>query len=167
MTTRGRLLLLALLVGGGGVAILAAGRNGITADSTGTLGGATAAAPPARETVWAIGQRRPNGLRIVPAGRADAAAVLAPAQFADSATRHAYWVATQIPAVLNQLYCWCGCENRGEHRSALGCFEDRMGVDCQVCQGTAEIAYRLVQQGEADAGRIQTAVDARWAPPGA
>lgn len=32
--------------------------------------------------------------------------------------------------------------------------------------GTAEIAYRLVQ-GEAHAGRTQTAVDAKSAPPGA
>jgi hypothetical protein len=42
-----------------------------------------------------------------------------------------------------------------------------MGKTCQVCQGTAEIAYGMVQRGSADAAKIQAAVDAKWAPPGA
>lgn len=116
------------------------------------------------DTDWTVGESRPNGLRIIPSGRADASAVLDPDQFADSTVRHAYWVATQIPTTLNQLYCWCGCENRGVHRSNLQCFEDQMGEDCDVCQGTAEIAYRMTQQGITDAGRIQAEVDAQWAP---
>lgn len=111
---------------------------------------------------WQVGELRSDGLRIMPSGRDDASAVLAPSQFADSATRHAYWVATRIPAVLNQLYCWCGCENTGQHRSNLACFEDLMGVDCEVCQGTAEIAYSMVQRGITDPGTIQAAVDGRW-----
>lgn len=118
----------------------------------------------AADTGWTVGELRRDGLRIIPTGRSDASAVLDPAQFADSTDRHAYWVATQIPETLNQLYCWCGCENRGEHRSNLQCFEDRMGVDCDVCQGTAEIAYSMVQQGITDAAKIQAAVDAKWGP---
>ncbi|PRH04372.1 hypothetical protein C6T60_16205 [Burkholderia multivorans] len=109
---------------------------------------------------------RPDGLRIIPSGVSDASRVLDPAQFSDKAVRHAYWVATQIPAVLNKLYCWCGCENRGEHRSNLQCFEDRMAVSCAVCQGTAEIAYQMTEAGIQDAARIQAAVDAKWAPKG-
>ncbi|MBU7440625.1 hypothetical protein A8H39_03840 [Paraburkholderia fungorum] len=109
---------------------------------------------------------RPDGLRIIPSGRSDASHVLDPAQFSDKAVRHSYWVATQIPAVLNRLYCWCGCENRGVHRSNLQCFEDKMAVDCAVCQGTAEIAYQMTQNGVRDAGKIQAAVDAKWAPKG-
>ncbi|WP_081712949.1 PCYCGC motif-containing (lipo)protein [Burkholderia sp. AU4i] len=108
----------------------------------------------------------PDGLRIMPTGRNDASHVLAPKQFHDKAVQHAYWVATQIPATLNKLYCWCGCENRGEHRSNLQCFEDQMAVSCPVCQGTAEIAYRMTQAGIQDAGKIQAAVDAKWAPKG-
>ena len=119
---------------------------------------------PASDTGWTVGELRPDGLRIIPSGRSDASAVLDPAQFADSSVRHAYWVATQIPEVLNQLYCWCGCENRGVHRSNLQCFEDEMGVNCAVCQGTAEIAYAVVQQGITDAGTIQAAVDVEWGP---
>ena len=115
---------------------------------------------------WQVGELRADGLRIVPTGRADASAVLPPRQFTDSATRHAYWVATQIPEVLNQLYCWCGCENTGQHRSSLACFEDMMGTDCEICQGTAEIAYTMVRHGTTNAAKIQSAVDARWGPRG-
>jgi hypothetical protein len=117
-------------------------------------------------TAWRIGMLRANGLRIFPTGRADASHVLNPKRFTDRATQHAYWVATQIPATLNQLYCWCGCENRGVHRSNLQCFEDEMAVTCAVCQGTAEIAYQMTQRGITDAGKIQAAVDAKWQPKG-
>ncbi|MBR7896196.1 hypothetical protein KDW83_30280 [Burkholderia multivorans] len=109
---------------------------------------------------------RPDGLRIISSGVSDASHVLNPVQFPDIAVRHAYWVATQIPATLNKLYCWCGCENRGEHRSNLQCFEDKMAVSCPVCQGTAEIAYQMTQAGVRDAAKIQAAVDAKWAPKG-
>lgn len=113
---------------------------------------------------WKVGMLRANGLRIIPSGRSDASHVLNPAQFSRPEVKHAYWIATQIPATLNQLYCWCGCENRGEHRSNLQCFEDQMAVNCEVCRGTAEIAYSMVQKGITDAGKIQAAVDAKWAP---
>ncbi|MFM0480579.1 PCYCGC motif-containing lipoprotein [Paraburkholderia strydomiana] len=118
------------------------------------------------ETAWHVGMLRPDGLRIIPSGRSDASHVLNPNQFADRDVRHSYWVATQIPATLNKLYCWCGCENRGIHRSNLQCFEDQMAVTCAVCQGTAEIAWRMTQAGVQDAGKIQAAVDAKWAPKG-
>ena len=111
---------------------------------------------------WQVGELREDGLRIIPSGSTDASAVLEPEQFADSATRQAYWIATQIPETLNELYCWCGCARTGQHRSALACFEDRMGVDCEVCQGTARIADRMVRQGTTDAADIQAALDARW-----
>jgi hypothetical protein len=117
------------------------------------------------DTAWSVGELRENGLRIIPIGSNDASAVLDPEQYTGK-TRNAYWIATQIPEVLNQLYCWCGCENRGVHRSALGCFEDRMGENCDVCQGTAEIAYAMVQKGITDAGTIQAEVDAKWGPKG-
>jgi hypothetical protein len=110
---------------------------------------------------WRVGELRENGLRIIPSGRSNASAVLDPAQFSGQ-TRHAYWVATQIPSTLNQLYCWCECENSGMHRSNLQCFEDRMGESCDVCQGTAEIAYEMVKKGITDPGTIQAAVDAKW-----
>lgn len=116
------------------------------------------------EAGWKVGMLRANGLRIIPHGRSDASHVLNPEQFSQPKVRHAYWIATQIPATLNRLYCWCGCENRGQHRSNLQCFEDQMAVGCDVCRGTAEIAYSMVQKGVTDAAKIQAAVDAKWAP---
>lgn len=113
---------------------------------------------------WSVGSLRSDGLRIVVSGREDASAVLDPKQFSAPEVRHGYWIATRIPTVLNKLYCWCGCENRGEHRSNLQCFEDQMAADCQVCLGTAETAYQLSQKGVTDAARIQAAVDAVWQP---
>jgi len=41
-----------------------------------------------------------------------------------------------------------------------------MAVTCAVCQGTAEIAWKMTQDGIKDAGRILAAVDAKWAPNG-
>lgn len=113
---------------------------------------------------WEVGELRPDGLRIVPSGRSDGSAVLDPAEFRDPRTRHAYWIATQIPEVMNQLYCWCGCENSGQHRSSLACFEDRMGEDCDICQETAEIALSMVQQGSRQPATIQAALDRKWGP---
>ena len=156
-TRRGFTVAVVLLIGSVAAAGAYAGMRPAT--SLSSAWGAVAA-----DSGWTVGELREDGLRIIPSGRSDASAVLDPAQFADSAVRHAYWVATQIPETLNQLYCWCGCENRGVHRSNLQCFEDRMGVDCDVCQGTAEIAYSMVQQGITDAAKIQAAVDAEWGP---
>jgi hypothetical protein len=62
------------------------------------------ATPGDGKSPWRVGMLRPNGLRIIPNGRTDASRVLNPAQFTDPGTRHAYWVATQIPATLNRLY---------------------------------------------------------------
>lgn len=121
--------------------------------------------PPSTVAGWSVGELRPDGLRIVPSGRNDAADVLDPDRFHRPEVRQAYRIATEIPETLNQLYCWCGCENRGVHRSNLGCFEDKMGVNCDVCRGTAEIAWQMTRQGVWHAAAIQAAVDDRWAPP--
>jgi hypothetical protein len=116
---------------------------------------------------WRVGMSRPDGLRIIPTGRYDASHVLDPRQFKDKAVRHTYSVATQIPATLNKLYCCVVARiGGGEHRSILQCFEDQMAVSCAVCRGTAEIAYQMRRDGIQDAGKIQAAVDAKWAPKG-
>lgn len=124
----------------------------------------TQRAQAAADSKWTVGMLRPDGLRIVVSGREDASHVLDPQRFSRPEVRHGYWIATQIPALLNKLYCWCGCENRGIHRSNLQCFEDEMAMDCPVCLGTAEMAYQMSQKGITDAAAIQAAVDARWRP---
>ena len=42
-------------------------------------------------------------------------------------------------ATLNQLYCWCGCIERGM-RSNLECFESEHAAQCDVCLAGAEVA---------------------------
>ena len=101
---------------------------------------------------------------IVVSGRSDASHVLDPTRFSQPEVSHSYWVARQIPALLNKLYCWCGCENRGIHRSNLQCFEDAMAEDCPVCRGTAEMAYEMSGKGVTDAAKVQAAVDVVWGP---
>jgi hypothetical protein len=122
----------------------------------------TPAAVEASGKAWRVGMLRPDGLRLVATGRADASQVLDPERFAQPDVKRGYWIATQIPSLLNQLYCWCGCEDRGEHRSSLQCFEDTMATDCPVCLGTAEIAYEMSQNGIDDPAAIQAAVDRVW-----
>lgn len=163
VATAVKLALVALVVAGGFV--IGSARNARSASGAAHAqpGTPLSALLPA-DTGWTVGELRENGLRIIPSGPSDASLVLDPEQFDSPEVRHAYWIATQIPETLNQLYCWCGCENRGVHRSNLACFEDRMGVDCAVCRGTAEIAYERVQQGITDAGKIQAEVDAKWGP---
>ncbi len=126
--------------------------------------GTARSAAPADGSDWKVGMLRPDGLRIVVSGSDDASKVLDAEQFSRSEVRNGYRIARQIPDVLNKLYCWCGCENRGVHRSNLRCFEDRMAEDCQVCVGTAEIAYDMTRKGVTDAALIQAAVDLRWGP---
>lgn len=156
----------AFAMGAAGALYVQIARQGPATTDTTHVSSPAPALAGAGDTTWRVGQLRENGLRIIPSGRSDASAVLDPDRFRGQ-TRRAYWIATQIPGVLNQLYCWCGCEDRGVHRSNLGCFEDAMGVSCDVCQGTALIAYDMVQRGVMDAGQIQAAVDAEWAPDGA
>lgn len=134
------------------------------APKTARTDGTARSAAPVEGSAWKVGMLRPDGLRIVATGIDDASKVLDAEQFSRSDVRHGYWVATQIPAVLNKIYCWCGCENRGVHRSNLQCFEDGMAEDCQVCLGTAEIAYDTTRKGVADTAQIQAAVDVHWGP---
>lgn len=153
-------VLLALLL----VGLVMAAITLIPAPKKATAGDAPQSATLPDGSTWTVGMLRPDGLRLIVSGRDDAGAVLDPQQFERDEVRHGYWIAQQIPALLNKLYCWCGCENRGVHRSNLQCFEDKMAQDCQVCLGTAEIAYDMSRKGIDDAAAIQAAVDVRWGP---
>ena len=103
---------------------------------------------------------------IVPTGRSDASAVLDPASFSDDQQRHAYMAAREIPAVLNQLYCWCHCRESTifHHRSLLECFESDHGSQCSTCMGEATLAYDMVKRGVTDVRQIQNAIDLRFGP---
>ena len=103
---------------------------------------------------------------IAPTGRSDASAVLDPASFSDDQQRHAYTAAREIPAVLNQLYCWCHCRESTifHHRSLLECFESDHASQCSICMGEATLAYDMVKRGVTDVRQIQDAIDGRFGP---
>lgn len=48
---------------------------------------------------------------------------LDPGRFVGRA-REAHQVARDIPAVLDQLYCYCGCDKSAGHKTLLSCFTD-------------------------------------------
>jgi len=48
---------------------------------------------------------------------------LDPAQFVGKAAA-AHRVAREIPDVLDQLYCYCGCDKHQGHKSLLSCYTD-------------------------------------------
>ena len=103
---------------------------------------------------------------IAPTGRSDASAVLDPASFSDDQQRHAYMAAREIPAVLNQLYCWCHCRESTifHHRSLLECFESDHASQCGICMGEATLAYDRVKHGVTDVRQIQDAIDGQFGP---
>jgi hypothetical protein len=103
---------------------------------------------------------------IVPSGRSDASHVLVPASFSDRRQQQAYTAARAIPAVLNQLYCWCHCRESTifHHRSLLQCFESDHASQCSICMGEATLAYDMVKRGVTDVRQIQDAIDGRFGP---
>ena len=78
-----------------------------------------------------------------------AAGVLSPGMFGDEKTRAAYQTAKDIPEVLEQLPCFCGCMSSFGHKNNLFCFKDQHGSGCDMCQNIALEARKLHDQGMA------------------
>ena len=57
------------------------------------------------------------------AARRETRPTLDPAQFVGKAAA-AHRVAREIPDVLDQLYCYCGCDKHEGHKSLLSCYTD-------------------------------------------
>jgi hypothetical protein len=88
--------------------------------------------------------------------------VLSPTIFTDEKTRAAYQVAKDIPEVLEQLPCFCGCMTSFGHKNNLFCFKDQHGEGCTMCQDIALEARRLHDQGMSIA-QIQDNIKAKFA----
>jgi hypothetical protein len=69
-----------------------------------------------------------------------------PAQFAGRA-RTAYEAAKEVPEVLAQLPCYCGCMSGFGHRNNLDCFKDNHGIECTMCQDIAIDARDMWKDG--------------------
>jgi hypothetical protein len=73
-------------------------------------------------------------------------ATLSPALF-QGVTREAYQVARDIPEVLEELPCFCGCMKERGHQSNLDCFKDDHSAYCGVCQNIALDAAAMHKRG--------------------
>jgi hypothetical protein len=76
-----------------------------------------------------------------------AADVLSPSLFSDEKARAAYQTAKDIPDVLEQLPCFCGCMKEFGHKNNLFCFKDQHGSACEICQDIALDARKMHDQG--------------------
>jgi hypothetical protein len=81
-------------------------------------------------------------------GHATLIATLDPAQFTGKA-RAAYQAAKEIPEVLVELPCFCGCMDSKElgHKNNLYCFADTHGNICDLCQTIALEAKEMHRKG--------------------
>lgn len=73
-------------------------------------------------------------------------ATLDPTMFSGRA-RMAYESAKEVPEVLAQLPCYCGCMSGFGHRNNLDCFHDQHGVECTMCQDIALDAREMWKKG--------------------
>jgi len=71
---------------------------------------------------------------------------LDPALFSGKA-RVAYEAAREVPEVLAQLPCYCGCMTGFNHKHNLDCFHDEHGVECAMCQDIAITARDMWKSG--------------------
>jgi len=81
-------------------------------------------------------------------GHATLISTLDPSQFAGKA-RAAYQAAKEIPEVLVELPCFCGCMDSKElgHKNNLYCFADSHGNICDLCQTIALEAKEMHRKG--------------------
>ena len=85
---------------------------------------------------------------------------LSPAQFShDPKAQSAYQVAKDIPEVLEQLPCFCGCKDGLDHKNNLFCFKDQHGAACDMCQSIALDARTMHEKGMATDQIRQNIID--------
>jgi hypothetical protein len=73
-------------------------------------------------------------------------ATLSPDMYSGKA-RAAYQAAKDIPEILAQLPCFCGCMEGLGHKSNLYCFADTHGSICDLCQNIALDAKEMHRKG--------------------
>jgi hypothetical protein len=74
----------------------------------------------------------------------------------------AFQAVRRIPQIVDGIRCNCGCAGFPGFYSLLSCFEGAgMARICDICQGQARLAARLVEGGKS-LDEIRAAVDARF-----
>ena len=83
---------------------------------------------------------------------------LPPSRFQNEGIAHSYRVAKDIPGVLAQQPCLCGCDNASDdHSSLLDCFIDEHASTCLICMKEAILASQMTEAGES-AAEIREAI---------
>jgi hypothetical protein len=85
---------------------------------------------------------------------------LDPDQFTGK-VRVAYQAAREVPGVLAQLPCYCGCMSGVGHKNNLDCFHDHHGVECTMCQDIAIDARDMYKNGM-DISRIRDKIKDKY-----
>jgi hypothetical protein len=88
---------------------------------------------------------------------------LDPSQFMGE-VREAYIFAGQNPALLAQLWCYCGCDKTDGHKCLLDCYRGNHGATCEICTQEALQAKRMSEDGS-PVEQIRDALRRRFAGP--
>jgi hypothetical protein len=73
---------------------------------------------------------------------------LPPSEFINQGIANTYRIAKDIPEVLAQQPCLCGCDNTSDdHRSLLDCYIDDHASTCLVCMKEAVLAEQMTEAG--------------------
>lgn len=92
----------------------------------------------------------------------DASKVLPASALTEASAAPAFEDARAIPQVLDGIHCHCECADGKEKYSLLSCYEgDGMAQLCDICQGQARLARRLVRLRRS-LGQIREAIDAKY-----
>lgn len=82
---------------------------------------------------------RPNAEQIVTAN---------PDRYGDyPEVKETYKLASHVKSTLDGLFCYCHCKGAG-HYSLLDCFRDDHGAGCDICLESAQVAYRMANEGK-------------------
>jgi hypothetical protein len=87
---------------------------------------------------------------------------LPPDIFQDAKAREAYQTAREIPEVLSELPCFCGCMTTHGHKNNLFCFMDEHGSACEICMDIALDAGTMHRNG-ASIDEIEGNIRAKYA----
>ena len=89
--------------------------------------------------------------------------ILSPALFSGK-QKLAYQYASEIPKVIDSLFCYCYCKKNHNHKTLLTCFTSTHGSKCDVCMDEVIYAYGLYQDGQS-LDDIVVAVDKKFYRP--
>jgi hypothetical protein len=106
---------------------------------------------------WALKSPAPDTRAALPK---PSVTTLDPEKFSGK-TRIAYEAAREVPEVLAQLPCFCGCMSGVGHRNNLDCFHDLHGVECSMCQDIAIDARDMYKSG-LDISRIRDKIKDKY-----